>query len=599
MLKEIRKTGYRYILALIILLSVNQNTMAVTNNIGLSGSASILDLSTSAPDVETNVKLKNSNNITNSKRTITISLRDSDIKQVLRMIADKAGMNIIFHESVSDKKVTLDLKNVTLDEAFNFVLSTGELNYYVEDKTIIVASADATQTSSFAKQYLTTFPIKYVNASSVASFLNDNVYSSGLKGLSNIKIATSNPRTNEVMIFGTKTDSDVARKVIAKLDTKPLMNNFKVVHTTPKQMADFICKSLFADQDSPEGEDEADSDSEVLELSIGGGSVACKAKIEDEGGSDDGNAIFKSQPATIIYMEQAGEVGIYGGSYEQAKMVEDFIARHDKKQTMAFIELNIIELNETGSNEFNTAWNIATPFANLNFTKDGGLGFGTINVLSASSAGWNWLQTNEGGVNAALTLNWLIKDGKGRSIANPKIMTTNGQKSTIDLTSDYVSKVTTQTSTNTLTSQPIITKTYDVANDNGLKIEITPFISPEGYVSMNIKPEYAAIKQKIYGTSSASPDDSDLVATLLQRRDLELNNIRIKDGETLILAGFVSEAETQTSTKFPILGDLPLIGSLFRSSNKELTKEEMVIMITPHIVYGDDHYDSSNSNIQL
>ncbi len=75
---------------------------------------------------------------------------------------------------------------------------------------------------------------------------------------------------------------------------------------------------------------------------------------------------------------------------------------------------------------------------------------------------------------------------------------------------------------------------------------------------------------------------------MLQRRNLKLNNLRIKDGETLIIAGLIKESEKQTVSKLPVLGDLPLIGVFFRSSTNTKSKEELVIMVTPHIVYSEE-----------
>ena len=70
--------------------------------------------------------------LTNRNDKITLSLRDSDVKQVLRMFADKAGMNIVFHSSV-DGKVTLDLVNMPINDAFNLVLQVAGLNYYTQN----------------------------------------------------------------------------------------------------------------------------------------------------------------------------------------------------------------------------------------------------------------------------------------------------------------------------------------------------------------------------------------------------------------------------------------------------------------------------------
>ena len=77
------------------------------------------------------VNLNENVKITNSNAKINLSLRDSDVKQVLRMFAQKAGLNVIFHNSVNGK-VTLDLVNVTLNDAFLLVLRSAELTYLVQ-----------------------------------------------------------------------------------------------------------------------------------------------------------------------------------------------------------------------------------------------------------------------------------------------------------------------------------------------------------------------------------------------------------------------------------------------------------------------------------
>ena len=99
---------------------------------------------------------------------------------------------------------------------------------------------------------------------------------------------------------------------------------------------------------------------------------------------------------------------------------------------------------------------------------------------------------------------------------------------------------------------------------------------------MNIKPEYATIISQVT-TKDASGYDY-IAATLLSHRNLDLKNVRIKDGETLVIAGMINEEEQKTVGKVPILGDVPIIGSMFRSTSSEKKKNEMVIMITPKIV---------------
>ena len=141
-----------------------------------------------------------------------------------------------------------------------------------------------------------------------------------------------------------------------------------------------------------------------------------------------------------------------------------------------------------------------------------------------------------------------------------------------------------QTSTDT----PIVTRTFELGNDEGLKIEIIPFISQDGYVSLNMTPSFSTIKAQEYTNDAEVKGEKIIAATLLQRRNLKLNNLRVKDGETLVIAGLIKESEKQTVTKLPVLGDLPLLGVFFRSSTNAKSKEELVIMVTPHIVYSEE-----------
>ena len=183
-------------------------------------------------------------------------------------------------------------------------------------------------------------------------------------------------------------------------------------------------------------------------------------------------------------------------------------------------------------------------------------------------------------------MNYLIENKKARVLANPKIMITNGQESVIDLTQDYVEKVTAEyltSSVNGTGTTGTAQRNYTIGEDLGIKVTLTPFISPEGYVTLNVKPKYSTIAGEVR-TASDVMGQSDLAATLLSRRDLDLKNVRIKDGETLVLGGMIQETEQKVVQKIPFLGDLPLIGSMFRSTSTSKAKSELVIMITPKIL---------------
>ncbi len=433
------------------------------------------------------------------------------------------------------------------------------------------------------------------------------MFSINKPGLSNAEIAVTNPESNEILIFGTKNDYLMAKKVIAQFDKKPLEETFIVNHTTPKEMASQICEVLLkipsgSTSSSSGGGSSSSSSSSGSDLSLGAGTVACQYNNPISGATLDS---LSTNNLTVSYFPQKGTISAVGGSAQQHELIKEFIAKNDKKQPQAYLEISIIELNESGSRSFNNDWKIWSEFFTGSF--DGTLHTSDLYPQFIKGDGYRLVDGKYPPTTLAeyypyrnpmmitYSMNYLIKNGKGRVLANPRILITNGQTSKIDLVSDYISKVDAQQSS--VAGQGTTTTfTYTVASDNGIQIELTPYISPDGYVTLNIKPEYATIKEQVKGSGTLQA--GMVVATLLNKRNLDLKNIRIKDGETLTIGGLLNETETKNISKFPILGDLPGIGMFFRNTGSEKSRQELVIMITPKIVK-DSEDVVSNPNMTL
>lgn len=577
-------------------------------------------------------------NLTQSEENITLSLRDSDVKQVLRMFADKAGLNIIFHDSVKGK-VTLDLVDTSLNEAFGLVLQIAGLNYYKQANAMIIMANDSPANAAYSKQEMLIFPIKYVSAQKIADFLNKNVFGMKKVGLSSVEAATVNSATNELIVFGMQSDVPIIQKVVEQFDKEPFTKTFAVNHTTPAEMANMICNLLLPSRGiSATGTSSAGEATGFAadmgagsgsSLKLGEGIVACSISAT---ANSTAVAPFDVQNLSVAYFPQRGTITLMGGSEAQAQMIESFIKANDIKQPQALLEVSIIELNEEGSKEFHNNWQISTRSVSFGFdgsstrisrpsgtkpmvqrtdyvwdgvkydgnrvtewgTKDPYIkseGDGAWSIVVPQQIVRNFMAPVTPSTRVSWDMNYIIENRKGRVLANPKIMITNGQESIIDLTQDYVEKVTSEYLTSTTAGVGVATgaaqKNYTIGSDLGIKVTLTPFISPEGYVTMNITPEYSTIANEIR-TQSEVTGQTDLAATLLSRRDLDLKNVRIKDGETLVIGGLIQENDVKTVSKVPFLGDLPLIGALFRSSSSTKTKTELVIMITPKILNDDD-----------
>ncbi len=542
------------------------------------------------------IKLRGDISLTDKNIPVTLSLRDSDVSQVIRMFADKAGLNVIFAQDVSGS-VTMDLVDYPINDAFDLIMEMNQLFYLVDNNTLIVYSEPGGSTINMKE--MIAIPVKYIDAMPMASFLNQNIFGLKKPGLSGSYVATTNPRKNEILIFGTKSDAEMAKRVVEQFDTKPVFRTYKVNHVTPDVMAEMICTQLLPtiiDIDSAKKGDIGQitgAASGENGLSIGGGKIACgyTSDMQTSSRGGGGSVDFASLPLLALevsYSQGLGTINVMGATDAQFSMIEDFIKKNDIKEPQAYLEISIIELNEAGSRTFDNTWSFVSKNLKASFSSETGTSTRPVYFIDHNgNKVSDWVEDedrNPKGQYPAMSLSWtinyIIESRKGRIVANPRILVTNGQEATIDLTSDYVKTVTSQIvqGVNNATSQ----KDYEIGDDNGIKVTLTPFISPDGYVTLDINPDYATISGREYTYNENN--EQELAATLLQRRNLELKGVRIKDGETLIIGGMIRDEETKNIAKIPFLGDIPYIGAIFRSTNTEKTKEEMIIMITPKII---------------
>jgi len=171
--------------------------------------------------------------------------------------------------------------------------------------------------------------------------------------------------------------------------------------------------------------------------------------------------------------------------------------------------------------------------------------------------------------NPALILNLKKLDTDTNLLANPHIRVRNREKARIHI-GERVPVITTLTTANVGVSESV---SY---LDVGLKLEIEPNIYLDDEVSMKVVLEVSNIIDTISRASGTQ------VYRLGTRN--AATTLRLKDGETQILAGLIQSDERRTMNKIPGIGDLPIVGRLFSNRNDDNTKTEIVLLITPRIV---------------
>ena len=176
-----------------------------------------------------------------------------------------------------------------------------------------------------------------------------------------------------------------------------------------------------------------------------------------------------------------------------------------------------------------------------------------------------------------------ITSGNAKILTDPTLVLQEGQTAVVNLTQEVFGGFEIQTQTDpssTLTSQnqrPIIKSAGLILPINVQKID------DNGFITLTVNPTVSAI-----GGSQATPQGA---ITLLSQRQLFSGQIRLRDGQTLILSGIIQESDRTTVRKVPILGDIPLLGALFRSTERSNQRQEVIVLLTPQIL--DDSTGSS------
>lgn len=176
---------------------------------------------------------------------------------------------------------------------------------------------------------------------------------------------------------------------------------------------------------------------------------------------------------------------------------------------------------------------------------------------------------------------FLKTQGDVYAISNPKIMTLNNQPALITAGTELFYKtLTTSTlaggSTGTQSSSEVVSSVF-----SGVLLDITPEISKDGTITLRINPsvsETASVLSADNALRTMPPD--------LSRRQIS-SVVSVQDGSRIILGGLINRKSTNNVTKVPLLGDIPVLGYLFKQEGISEKVEELVIIIEPHIVKKD------------
>lgn len=264
-----------------------------------------------------------------------------------------------------------------------------------------------------------------------------------------------------------------------------------------------------------------------------------------------------------LYVDTKLNLIVMRDTPDAIRVAERLIAAQDIAEPEVMLEVEVLEV---GTNALDTI-GIQYP-SQISFSVLGAAGTpGTVTLPEL-------LNRNAGLVRAtisdpALAINMLHQNGDTNLLANPKIRVKNHEKANVHI-GDKVPVITNITTATGLVSQSI---TY---LDVGLKLDVEPTVYLDNDVGIKVGLEVSNIAKQIQNTNGS-------LTYQIGTRSAS-TTLRLKDGETQMLAGLINKEDRKTANSVPGLGQLPILGRLFSSHSDTAAKTEIVLLITPHVV---------------
>lgn len=305
--------------------------------------------------------------------------------------------------------------------------------------------------------------------------------------------------------------------------------------------------------------------------------------------------LYQILPKEKIGVEAAGDSVVLSGEVSGPVAQEtaislaiSFVGKKDKVVNLmhvggvqqVMLEVRMAEINRTVLDRIGINFSGLTPTGNFGVQQINSLA--PITGLIRTFAGTLWTQglsTNltalggwkAGGILWTAFFDVLKQQNLGRMLAEPNLVTTSGQEASFLAGGEFPIPVP-QSGVGGGTTITIEYKQF------GVGLKFTPTVLNEGKIGMRVNPEVSEIDP----TTSITTIAGYQVPGLRVRR--MTTHIEIKDGQTFAIAGLIADNHRTIVNKFPVLGDIPVLGALFRSNSYQTQETELVALVTPYLV---------------
>jgi general secretion pathway protein D len=305
----------------------------------------------------------------------------------------------------------------------------------------------------------------------------------------------------------------------------------------------------------------------------GGGAVAPVASGPGQGGASGAGALLgplssgggagQADAIRIIPDNEHNSLLIYATADEDDR-IRAMLDKIDVTPAEVRIDATIAEVDLTGALQYGTQF----------FFKSGGINSvltqGTSAALTTNFPGF--VLSGYGSDAAPLAISLLQSVTKVDVLSSPELMVLDGQSASLQV-GDLVPYLS-QTSQSTITSSSDVINSIDY-RETGVIMQITPHVGSDGLVTLDVAQEVSGVLSNTTTGGINSPTFSERAVT---------SRVAIQDGQTIGLAGLISDNDSHANAGIPFLKNIPVLGDLVGNQNNQRSRTELLVLITPHVI---------------
>lgn len=497
-------------------------------------------------------------------QNITLDFKEADINSVLKIISYKSGVNIVTTPDVIGN-ITIRLVDVPWEKALDVILRTYGYGYERQGNIILVTKAE--------------------NIS---------------------KIQADEPLKTEIINLKFLDAQDAAKIIIPLLSTR---GKISILYARGQKGWEFGTfrigkEEIKAGALTREAAGAAAGETISIERTPTGDLVSKKAEFENS---------VKSK--TLIITDTAASLD---------RIINVILPQIDRKPRQVLIETRIMEVNQDKLRDLGLDWGTGSSGAHGYQTPPGDVTLDAYGNTIAGrklgseitpsvfgpkegssftgsypySTGLEILFKKLAGTNFEVILHALEEDVHTNTLSAPRILTLDNQEASILIGYHTPILLSTVTAGTTSGTGAVVTQTLDYYQEIGIRLNVVPQVSQDGYINMIIHPSVTSSSSNVTATSTVSGGPTTTTSyPIIDVREAQ-TQVMIKNGETIVIGGLLKDVIGKEKNGIPFLSKIPLVGGLFERETNDITKVDLLIFITARIVNEEDFTPEEIAKLQ-